>query len=80
MAGLMAAHVAQGGKGAGIPADAHVEKGPIPAFGLAKFPELYGVCIYAFMCHHSLPSIISPIKDKTKVTGLFMVGDVTCVA
>eukprot|EP01047_Picozoa_sp_COSAG01_P097950 COSAG01_NODE_28201_length_666_cov_22.227513_1_plen_23_part_10 len=20
------------------------------------FPELYGVCIYAFMCHHSLPS------------------------
>ena len=37
------------------------------AFSLAKFPELYGVCIYAFMCHHSLPSIISPIKDKAKV-------------
>jgi hypothetical protein len=37
------------------------------------FPELYGVCIYAFMCHHSLPSIIAPLRDKSSVFRLFTI-------
>ncbi|KAL3876713.1 hypothetical protein ACJMK2_034515, partial [Sinanodonta woodiana] len=33
-------------------------------------PNLFGVCVYSFMCHHSLPSLITPIKDKSKLLGL----------
>jgi len=32
---------------------------------------LYGTGIYAFMCHHSLPSIVLPIKNKKKLSLLF---------
>jgi len=28
---------------------------------------MFGVAVYAFMCHHSLPSIVTPIKDKSFV-------------
>lgn len=27
-------------------------------------PELFGACVYSFMCHHSLPALLTPIKDK----------------
>ncbi|KAK9505655.1 hypothetical protein O3M35_009656 [Rhynocoris fuscipes] len=30
-------------------------------------PALLGSCVYSFMCHHSLPSLISPIKDKSRL-------------
>uniref|UniRef100_T1J036 Amino acid transporter transmembrane domain-containing protein n=1 Tax=Strigamia maritima TaxID=126957 RepID=T1J036_STRMM len=36
-------------------------------------PDLFGVCIYSFMCHHSLPSLITPISDKRKLQRLFAV-------
>lgn len=26
--------------------------------------SLFGTCVYSFMCHHSLPSLVAPIKDK----------------
>nr|CCA19483.1 conserved hypothetical protein [Albugo laibachii Nc14] len=26
-----------------------------------------GVCIYSFMCHHSIPGLVAPITDKKKV-------------
>eukprot|EP00735_Rhodelphis_limneticus_P011629 TRINITY_DN4754_c0_g1::TRINITY_DN4754_c0_g1_i1::g.21288::m.21288 TRINITY_DN4754_c0_g1::TRINITY_DN4754_c0_g1_i1::g.21288 ORF type:complete len:504 (-),score=68.34,sp/Q8NE00/TM104_HUMAN/40.97/2e-108,Aa_trans/PF01490.13/5.1e-15,Trp_Tyr_perm/PF03222.8/8.8e-05,Trp_Tyr_perm/PF03222.8/3.1e+02,ESAG1/PF03238.8/0.35,Reticulon/PF02453.12/1.2e+03,Reticulon/PF02453.12/0.77 TRINITY_DN4754_c0_g1_i1:585-2096(-) len=29
-----------------------------------ELPTLFGVLIYAFMCHHSLPGIVSPLEDK----------------
>jgi amino acid permease len=41
---------------------------------LANFdgiPSLFGICIYSFMCHHSLPSLVTPIKNKSKLTTLF---------
>ncbi|XP_071106708.1 transmembrane protein 104-like [Haliotis cracherodii] len=39
-----------------------------PAIGnIAGVPNLFGVCVYSFMCHHSLPSLITPIKDKSKL-------------
>lgn len=37
-------------------------------------PTLFGVCVYSFMCHHSLPSLATPIKDKSKIYKLFL-GD-----
>ncbi|XP_052265717.1 transmembrane protein 104-like isoform X2 [Dreissena polymorpha] len=33
-------------------------------------PNLFGVCVYAFMCHHSLPSLITPIRNKSKLYNL----------
>lgn len=36
-----------------------------PAANFHGFGSLFGVSIYAFMCHHSIPGLITPIKDKT---------------
>ncbi|XP_014219543.1 transmembrane protein 104 homolog isoform X2 [Copidosoma floridanum] len=33
----------------------------------AGLPGLFGVCVYSFMCHHSLPALIAPISDKSKL-------------
>uniref|UniRef100_A0A6B2ECZ4 Putative amino acid transporter n=1 Tax=Phlebotomus kandelakii TaxID=1109342 RepID=A0A6B2ECZ4_9DIPT len=27
-------------------------------------PSLFGTCIYSFMCHHSLPSLLAPVREK----------------
>ncbi|CAB0008662.1 unnamed protein product [Nesidiocoris tenuis] len=32
-------------------------------------PALFGSLVYSFMCHHSLPGLIAPIKDKTNLYG-----------
>ena len=42
--------------------------------GLAHFsgiPVLFGICVYSFMCHHSLPSIATPISNKSRIHSLF---------
>ena len=33
-------------------------------------PNLFGVCVYSFMCHHSLPSLITPINQKRHINWL----------
>lgn len=33
----------------------------------SELPGLFGVCVYSFMCHHSLPALIAPISDKSKL-------------
>ncbi|XP_055636581.1 transmembrane protein 104 homolog [Toxorhynchites rutilus septentrionalis] len=33
-------------------------------------PYLIGTCIYSFMCHHSLPSLLTPISNKRKLKSL----------
>ncbi|BFZ18134.1 hypothetical protein BsWGS_21173 [Bradybaena similaris] len=43
------------GKGQGHPVVADI----------AGVPNLFGVCVYSFMCHHSLPSLITPIRNKS---------------
>lgn len=49
-------------------------KGADPAevnvFNIAGFPKLFGGAIYAFMCHHSLPSLLTPIRQKQYLTPL----------
>ncbi|XP_059128065.1 transmembrane protein 104 isoform X2 [Peromyscus eremicus] len=32
--------------------------------------NLFGVCVYSFMCQHSLPSLITPISSKRHITRL----------
>ncbi|XP_055877807.1 transmembrane protein 104-like isoform X2 [Biomphalaria glabrata] len=45
------------GKGQSTPAVARI----------AGVPNLFGVCVYSFMCHHSLPSLVTPIKNKRHI-------------
>lgn len=39
---------------------------PVPA-RLSGIPALFGSCIYSFMCHHSLPGLLTPIRSKSKL-------------
>nr|CAD7594828.1 unnamed protein product [Timema genevievae] len=41
-------------------------QGHPPAASLSGVPGLFGACVYSFMCHHSLPALVSPIADKTR--------------
>eukprot|EP01133_Synstelium_polycarpum_P015855 gene15855-18841_t len=41
-------------------------------FDIGQLPKMFGVSIYAFMCHHSLPSIITPIENKKRLS--FIMG------
>lgn len=34
---------------------------------ISEVPNLFGVCVYSFMCHHSLPSLVTPIRNKKRV-------------
>ncbi|XP_020899381.1 transmembrane protein 104 [Exaiptasia diaphana] len=43
----------------------------VSAANFSGVPNLFGVCIYAFMCQHSLPSFITPMRDKSRVTCIF---------
>ena len=52
------------GKGEGRP----------PVADVAGVPNLFGVCVYSFMCHHSLPSLVTPIRNKSRLSAV-MGGD-----
>ena len=34
------------------------------AVDIFNVPKMFGVCVYSFMCHHSVPSILTPIRHK----------------
>ncbi|CAG0891511.1 unnamed protein product, partial [Cyprideis torosa] len=38
-----------------------------PVAQLPALPALFGACVYSFMCHHSLPSLVTPIRDKLRL-------------
>lgn len=38
-----------------------------PVADFAQVPNLFGVCVYSFMCHHSLPSLVTPIRNKSRL-------------
>lgn len=41
-------------------------------FDVDNVPNFFGICIYAFMCHHSLPSIITPMRRKENYIRIFI--------
>ncbi|XP_072098395.1 transmembrane protein 104 isoform X2 [Mobula birostris] len=43
-------------------------------------PNLFGVCVYSFMCQHSLPSLITPISKKKHMNTLVLVDYVLILA
>lgn len=48
-----------------------LSKSEVVWFDVSQLPALIGVSIYSFMCHHSLPSIVTPINDKRHLSKLF---------
>ncbi|KAK5979629.1 Transmembrane protein [Trichostrongylus colubriformis] len=50
--------------------------GTPPAANIHGFGSLFGVTVYAFMCHHSLPALVTPMKTKSllffKLSGVFL--------
>jgi len=45
-----------------------------PSSNISGLPNLFGVCVYSFMCHHSLPGLVTPISNKKRLYSL-MLGD-----
>jgi amino acid permease len=43
-------------------------KGNPPAANPRSFGSLFGVAVYAFMCHHSIPGLVHPIRDKSELS------------
>jgi len=46
-------------------------KGHPPVVQLGGAANLFGVCVYAFMCHHSLPQMATPMRNKSAIYRLF---------
>ncbi|CAH1794269.1 unnamed protein product [Owenia fusiformis] len=46
-------------------------QGHPPVANFTGVPNFFGVCVYSFMCHHSLPSLVTPIRNKSKLKVLF---------
>ena len=44
---------------------------------IAYLPNLFGVIIYAFMCQHSLPGMITPLRRKNGVNILILLDYVS---
>ena len=51
-------------------ADTSIEHGSPPIIDLSTAPLVFGVSVYAFMCHHSIPSLITPIENKTQASSI----------
>ncbi|XP_072743135.1 transmembrane protein 104 homolog isoform X1 [Anoplolepis gracilipes] len=54
-------------------------RGEPPVANLAGVPSLFGACVYSFMCHHSLPALVVPIANKSKLNR-FLALDYTLIA
>lgn len=47
-------------------------EGHPPLADVSGIRNLFGVCVYSFMCQHSLPSLITPVSSKKHITGLVL--------
>uniref|UniRef100_H2Z3V5 Amino acid transporter transmembrane domain-containing protein n=1 Tax=Ciona savignyi TaxID=51511 RepID=H2Z3V5_CIOSA len=53
-------HISSTGGGEGHP----------PVGSIGGIPNLFGVSVYSFMCQHSLPSLVTPIRNKKRLSVL----------
>ena len=45
-------------------------EGRPPIAEVSGIPNLFGVSVYSFMCQHSLPSLVTPIRNKRSLSKL----------
>ena len=50
--------------------DASVEHGSPPVVELSTTPMVFGVSVYAFMCHHSIPSLVTPVRKSSQIPAI----------
>lgn len=43
-------------------------KGKPVGMNIYGLPSLFGACVYSFMCHHSLPGLLAPLRNKKMAT------------
>nr|XP_019601164.1 PREDICTED: transmembrane protein 104 isoform X1 [Rhinolophus sinicus] len=55
-------------------------EGHPPLADFSGLRNLFGVCVYSFMCQHSLPSLVTPISSKRHVTRLVFLDYVLILA
>jgi len=46
-------------------------EGNPPVVNMNGMTNLFGACVYAFMCHHSLPQLATPVRNKSAIYRLF---------
>jgi len=59
--------------------DSSTPHGNPPVSDFSTAPTVFGVSVYAFMCHHSIPSLVSPIKNKSAIATI-MASDYILIA
>ncbi|KAB0367032.1 hypothetical protein FD755_020356, partial [Muntiacus reevesi] len=55
-------------------------EGRPPLADLSGIRNLLGVCVYSFMCQHSLPSLLTPVSSKRHLTRLVLLDYVLILA
>ncbi|XP_058140670.1 transmembrane protein 104 isoform X2 [Dasypus novemcinctus] len=55
-------------------------EGHPPLAELSGVRNLFGVCVYSFMCQHSLPSLLTPVASKRHLTRLVLLDYVLILA
>ncbi|XP_012588606.1 PREDICTED: transmembrane protein 104 isoform X2 [Condylura cristata] len=55
-------------------------EGHPPLASLSGVRNLFGVCVYSFMCQHSLPSLVTPVSCKRHLTRLVLMNYVLILA
>ncbi|XP_030683818.1 transmembrane protein 104 isoform X2 [Nomascus leucogenys] len=55
-------------------------EGHPPLADFSGVRNLFGVCVYSFMCQHSLPSLITPVSSKRHLTSLVFLDYVLILA
>lgn len=55
-------------------------EGHPPLAALSGVRNLFGVCVYSFMCQHSLPSLLTPVSSKRHLTRLVFLDYVLILA
>ncbi|XP_024902895.1 transmembrane protein 104 isoform X3 [Pteropus alecto] len=55
-------------------------QGHPPLADFSGVRNLFGVCVYSFMCQHSLPSLITPVTSKRRLTRLVLLDYVLILA
>ena len=51
-------------------ADPAQQHGRPPVADLATAPMVFGVSVYAFMCHHSIPSLVTPVRKSSQIPAI----------
>ncbi|XP_058417523.1 transmembrane protein 104 isoform X1 [Diceros bicornis minor] len=55
-------------------------EGHPPMADFSGVRNLFGVCVYSFMCQHSLPSLVTPVSSKRHLTRLVFLDYVLILA